>query len=462
MKQNLLNIKAILAMLIVTLMVSSCSDSGKLLDSVPANVQTVAILDGERLAKNLEIKIEDGKIQLPPAIERSVGRLDPSVSEIITKASTSIDLEHIVIYAINREAYVTFEIKDAAKFEEAAKEISPNTESVSGYTAYNIKGSTMLVKDNQGWIMGDSNASTAANRVDAAIKAAADKSIADNGKFVDALDKDGIISAVVTAEFYKQLGNANAAEQFEGVGLLADIKDNAFDIDVYTIGAKEKPANDMLTKISPAFLDYAGNNTIFAAAVGIKDGQKWEQALQEAATMLNGSQAQVINMILPYIKEIDGTLSITLAANDINSIKQGNFEMAIMAETAGGAAQSLVDKFDSTITGMGAQGKKEGNMTVYKISDDMTVFTGVVAGRACISNYSPTGKNGASAMKSTFDGKQCAAQLNLPALNSFDGALPPYPAEMKMTYDDAKCNITFKLVGDNNPILLTIINSLNK
>lgn len=464
MKKTFLHYQALITLLLVTLFATSCSNDSKLLETIPDDSSVVGLLDAERLCKHLDVKVENGNLVLPPAIKNAMGSVDPKSTEIIAKAGSSIDLKNIAMFYYNNQQYGTFSITDDELFAQSLKDAGVETEQSSGYTAHTLGSSIILTKDGQGWIVDARDVPGAVSQVEKLLKSAADKSINENDDYVKALSEDGIFRAVVSSAFYRQLGvsTTDNADNFTGLAMVADIDDNAIEVEAYAMGVKDDNSKELFKKINTTFLDYTAPNTVFAAAVGINDGQKWEKALQTASALLSSDQAAVINMILPYVKDLDGTLSVTIAADDFNAISAGKFRMALMAECANGNAQGFIGNIDQTMAKMGATGKKEGNMTVYELDPENHLFTGVIAGRACISNYSLTSSGAAKAMKPTFDGKYFAAQLNIPTLSTLTPQAPAYPAELKVTYEDNKCKMRFSLVGDKNPILLTFINAAAK
>lgn len=452
-------------MLALTSLLSSCSHDNPILETIPSDVNTVAKINGTKFFEALEIKLENGKITLPDYLTKD---LKEDNSDKAAKILSVIDTDNIFFVIDSKMAVVlTAGVKDSEAFAKAVTEIS-ESEAVTeeGYKVW--KNNNIVLGDNQMWVALDyTGKSGAVSIVKNLLKKAGEKSIAELSGVAAALNANDLFNAAqpnpaVTADnktaWSISTGNINGNKLTLKSGLIWDNGDKA--------------SIDWLTDINPKSLDYTPANAFCTAACGLSNKIPWGDILNKIASNagMTVQQAGFINILVPYLQGINGTMLLSVGSADgmtpaqaITECANGNVKaisLVIMTAYDSAKAHEIINM----IKGQGAAA-----LGIPVIEDADGIHINIPeAGCAVSLNYADgnlifrlpdNAKAGnGTGIKLDIAGKTSAMNLEIPSLSEF---APSFNYGIKLTCESKGADATgvFELTGTDAPLLPTIIKS---
>ena len=143
----------ILAVMILGFVVSSCSKKGELLDSIPANVNAVAVMDVKGVLENAGCKFTAEGLELSASLKNA--DIDDDIFKVIGKlnANNASDLSDVAIVVdAKRNMAVTFLVNDVNKFKEITEDCDWD-DGENGYEEGSADNAKLLLDDHQCWIV---------------------------------------------------------------------------------------------------------------------------------------------------------------------------------------------------------------------------------------------------------------------------------------------------------------------
>lgn len=456
-----------MAVLALSMAMSSCSNDDALLQSsIPANSIAVASVDGEKLLKAFDVKIEDGKVVLPESMAGSLG-IDQASMETMGMIAGNVKYESLyIVFSKDHNAYTTCEVKDAAKIGEALVAEGLEKTDASGFdAAYSGDDISVLIRDKQLWVM-PRQADKAADFISEQIKMAESDNFSKIPGVSDMLaQSDNMVKAVYRMgglmSFVPMTAEATQCWNY----MTADVKDNALVFNTGAFNAEgDKVSPKGMEKIDTNFLRYLPSECNIVFALGISKDMDWDGIFKQLEVFNSLQWGAVLNMLKPYLRAIDGTVAFGCGINDpvqlgsafdVNPAELPVFAMIQMS-------QEKVNEAVTTLLDMLKQGGipyQQLSNGVYSItSGDIKLNFGAVNGALAISTC-PLKADSGSSLTQTFEGKYFAASIVLPSLDTF--SLPMrYGVDIKMSSAGDNTKIVVKLTGTTEAIIPALFSGM--
>lgn len=457
MHMKLTSLKSLLLMagIFLSLVVTSCSkDQSELLSTVPSDADWIQTLNLKKLLSEAGCTFSGDKVQLTPQISKILGN-DAELETLISDMAGAIDMEHVVAFGAGRASAVcSFIITDHEALASCIESSGMSKgESADGYDLYTgSKRSALVVKANQGWILQDSSP------IDKI------KNICDNAANSSVTSLNGILT------FLRGNNIANIAVAKTGMMLGSqtdvwtcidiNIKSNALAANIVNMQADGKimPVENLQT-INTDFLRYVPADFTIAAAAGLTQKIDWE-TMATAATMAGGYRARgLFDTLLPYLKEIDGTVAMATGAESAdawNNPSLSNFGFIFMAHMP----QATVDRALAAMAQFAGQAgipvtteQPSGQMVVNL--NGVTLRAGNVDGYLTIANI-PIESTHSNSLNTDFLSKQAALSFTVPNLSQFIRNAD-FGAKLTIGVEPENIHCQLNLTGTDAPILETLL-----
>lgn len=429
---------------------SSCNNDRKqLLETVPFDSDAVAAIDLLRLASDCQVKIEDGRLVLPPEMSDLKKEISPDVSKTIARIAGAIDLKNVVIFgSASTSPVATAKVTDIEELRSLIKKYDGDKITDASLEAYKVSGSYIVISNDekQCWLA-DREKQIAQIEDYEALDAK--KSICRYRGVESALMADGIaVYAVNLAALQTLNGNYWATGKFT-------IDDNAIVAEARVIEPDGSAVEtDMLQEIDTDFLRYMPSNFIGAFAFAINPESKDYARLLGEAQKLGGMPD---NEVLSYIKALDGTVAFGFGPKNKQAFTTGSpadWQFLAMGHMRQEKVNALTKYVASQLPG-----SKEGKKGLYTFRSGQVEMTyGNVDGNFAFAFGMPLDSKEENSFAPVFTGKRLASVIQTPLLNTIVNN-PKLNYSVKATFElnNNTYVLTVKLVGNDNPIIPTLI-----
>lgn len=305
MKQKILWLFAVAIMAVV----SSCSRSGEILSTVPADSRGVAVVNVDSLLGGMGCSVADGKVELPQGVRLRNGLR--TKLKLFASLGQAADMTRVVIAATaQNDMYATFRVHDRQATESALLAYGmAKSESKDGFEVYAGKGLCCYLDENQCWLTGEDDAISPKELLADARKGSVRSSF---GAVAEFLDGNGLLSVAAPVS---GIGVQSAADEWicvdarqSGKALLLHTKRMTSDGEVVR--------NRALRALNPSVLRLLPANTPLLAAVGLNGNLDWS-GLVAAGGLAGGFQTMgMIESIVPFLEKTEGTVAFAAQPRD--------------------------------------------------------------------------------------------------------------------------------------------------
>ena len=422
---------------------AACNREVELLDTVPADVDALARLDINRIAS------ECGQ-SLPPAF-----------AEKISRFKGAVDLSEIfmIVDAGGRDIWLTGTVTDEDSLKIALGE--PSAKDSDGFTAYRSANSLKAyTRNRQVWIAAGSSMSSPAAMVKKATDPDGDGSILKVPGVGDFLRRRQMLAGLAVA-------GKNFTDQWQCIEM--DIDNNALIFDHFRVNDNGMVAPTAgLEPINTRFLNYAPKPAALLMAAGIdRDNVDWD-AIGKAVGMIGGfTYYGFYEAILPYLKDIDGTISVVAAptgGNLLTDLDEGAVRFIIMAQMPAAAADKAMQTVSSYVGKLGLPVSKAADGSLSVGFGSYRFHAAYIDGCLAISNFMPSKSTPEGPLVDMIKGKLGAAVLTIDR-STLEEFIPSavYGITVAAEAGNTHNMVTLRLTecGDS-PILPTLIRTFSK
>lgn len=443
----------------VLLMLASCSrKSDSIIDTIPASASLVAHVDADAFFKASGAQLRDGAFVLSPAFSKLVESNSSSEStgpsadlvSFLADNAASLDLSHLFFFSGEGAAPVaTLPLvnSDALKayLDKRAQPDASFSPSQGLKKAYLYGAACILISDSQVWI------SRSADNVVSALAEASESHyglLTTRRQLLEEAADITVISAAANQSF------CHTAVNFKPNAIAASV-------DAYDSEGNNITSEDKISVLSTDFLRYSPADAQFAFAFGqITAWPEIEKAISEAGSLLDAQQRMALGLILPYLKDIDGTTSIVIApaagAQALRSPSPTAWDFTVMTHFPQARTDELLSMISSyaSMAGLSLSSDSDGN-SCYIIRDlpDLHLYVGDVDGYLALSSRPLSGTSNSS-FTTDFLSKRAAFVIDIPYGSETMKAFElPWGFSLVANAETNTANITFRLNGSSsNPL----------
>ena len=437
------------------MLLSACSKQLELLDAIPSDVNAACSVNCTKFFKELGIKVDTaGNVTLPPGVDSVNMRVREHLS-LMGRVSKAVDSHHVmVINTTKGEPYIVFSITDPEAFDRAMAAAACERTDTEGFAVYVDNGYSVAVADGMGWVVFDRVDDTVAF-VKKTLSAASKSSLSDVKGIEKVLGSDDMLVMVASSPFKSSKGK----KSWGCVNMR--VKDNAIVGEVSLLDPSDGGnLSKGLKRIDTPVLRYAPDNASIVCAAGFTPGVPWDQSIaaMTASGVLNSVQQAQMQMLLPYLKALDGTSMVAFSIEDggdlagvvsgrdldrINFIIMLQMERKMLNQAVGSATEFASQL--GTVRNVG-----DGLYCVPAM--DRTFYIGDVDGCFTLSSFKPTLNDGSS-IAARFTGKKAGVSLRIPSLDVFIPS-KKFGIDFNFTQkNDNEADIDIRLIGTDDPIL---------
>lgn len=434
------------------MMLSACSKHLELLETVPADLRYAVSFNVNKLMDELQIKADSTGVTMPPQLQMKWG-LDNRRLALLAKVAGSSDLDHVILgLPAKGDPFFVLAVTDPVAFDAALADYGCERTDKGGYAVYADSGFSVAVADGKAWII-DGDADKTVASVNDILDRASDRSMADVEGVKNNLSDNSL--ACVAAN----LGAFNPKHGGDTWGVIdVGIKDNAIVGDFIAVNADGSPADSKeLKRIDTSVLRYSPDDALIVGVAGLTSAVDWEGAFGFLAGIgaWDAAQQARMQMVLPYLKAIDGTIMVSVSpvdgADGMQSLQKGfdgmNFIVMVHMD------QKTVNDALGNITEMAStmgEVKKAGEGLYSFMLMNREVYAGNIDGYLTFSTFRPSDNNGSS-IAARFTGKTVGFSVRLPEIPNAG-----YGMDMIVTGSESKGYFSVNLIGTDAPILLTL------
>lgn len=437
----------------------SCSKKGELLDSIPANVNAVAVLDAKGVLENAGCKFTAEGLDLPASLKEA--DIDDDMLEVIGKlqAANACDLSNVaMVIDSKKNVFVTLVVNDAEKFK-AATDDCDWSDGQDGYEEGSINNTKLLLEDHQCWIISSGNSYEMLKTLKEDAKK---EPIAKLAGIKGALESDNLLNFAVSTMNFGPTDNNVAQQETVWNVMTANVRDNK----IVASSQSMKGDGDVIKvkgmqPINPAVLAYLPANFNFALGVGLTAEFDWKSVIGALTPIFaNNFQMQgALAMLTPFLQSLDGT--VILAAGPANeeayeNMTPDNWQFVFMAHMPQEKINQVMNMIKSTLAqnGISPMAERDGVMTIPQYG--MEFYVGNVDGYLAIANipFENTRNNSLAPM---FVNKEAALCLDLPSFNMLSPGGPEYGLKFTADMQGSEGKAELSLPGAKYPILETIL-----
>lgn len=329
---------------IMAVLTSCSSGNGELLELIPAKVDYVGIFNLKKFAVESGIELKGNDFMLPDGLSRYDDQIPDEIRDIIGTIMQSIDIEHIAIFGklplgtASTDFYALTKVTDQKKLTDLLEnEAGLDAEKEDGAIVYNMGHGGLVIRGDMVWIT--TSAKNPGRAVERMIDKAKDRSMADENAIAQILSGDNITSYAYRMEAFADMGAMLAAIQPEFAAASSALKGFKDYWMVSTGNIKDKIStgetrlitsdgkileNPYARDVDASFLKYVPADFYASAAIGInpKTVENILGVIDNFKKNMSDSEKQSYEKIVPYVKSIDGTLSLSIGIPTDKAITQ--------------------------------------------------------------------------------------------------------------------------------------------
>lgn len=422
-----------------------------ILEGVPSDAKFIVSANLEKIMKNAGCRFRDnGEVILSDDIRRLFfdGDEDPMLSRL-NEVAPLIDLSYVVCFGKDaHKPVVTFTIADRDGFEEyLSAKCEP--EEVNGLTVYDGGGNAIVTDGVQGWA-GDRK-TVLASISDAARNHAGIYSGVVN--YLD--DEQHTLSAVVNVNDYRKAENGSWG------ALSVNLGENVLGYEIIAMDndGRRESFTEHIDLLDTDFLRYVpGNSCLVAAAGHVHDLDRVAQLL---ALVPDAEFARVASVMLPYLKEIDGTTAVAVnPAASAENLKQnmlGAWDVTAITHLPQKTTDNLLSTGMLYARAGGMNVKNTDNGFSFRIDNDVNVSVETHDGYLMASTREISG-DCSNSFTQVFEGKRGGLVIDVPMNSEPAKAFGlPYGVYFSVEIDDNAVTGRFRFAGSDLPLLATAI-----
>lgn len=339
-------------MVVMSALISGCAGRGHLLDTVPADVMAVGLVDLKKACGDAGVEFGDKGVTVPAEVEVRLGRQTLNLLDVAARlhASGVADMTDVAIIADGaHNGYMTFFISDFDKFKELCGNNVEWTGNQDGYqtaTVGALGGCNLIAVKDQVWLTG------------ADVRAVKDLRESAGTLAVSALD--GLSQALAEPHTVCLAVETGFVSRLNGVAQTTEIKAQdknwlLVSLEQGTDGSLVAGWNEIastgqtirpvgLRDINPALLAYVPADYTLAAAIGVTGDFDWKP-FEQIALAAGGFQGAAFMLVAsPYLQSVDGTVLLaarprtTAVADDV-----ADWDFILLADMPRGQIQGLMN-----------------------------------------------------------------------------------------------------------------------
>lgn len=416
-----------IVMLAAMVVLTGCSKTNPIFESVPADADVVVKLDAVKIAGALDIQVKDGAAVIPDYLKNSLTTSE--ADEIASIASLIKNQEVVVFVNMNPQTFVvTALLSDPDKAASTITEKSGEQPlEQNGYRVWENK--RVVMKGDQLWVVEGGNGSVT-DAVASILKRAADKSVADIVPVAEGLSTGAMITYAAQSANFLVKEPKNGQETVWSVCEINcdDQKLTAESKNIYPDGSDAEC--ETLVPVNTSALQYVPAMPLFTAAVGVSSDFPWTRLLEYVSKQVPnvmGVQAQMA-MVTPYLQSIDGTVLMSLGLapgitldQAVSQVQQNPsvFRFIMMIHYKEDTARQLVEMVKAMGPQLGFNATDVGNGLFMGEYAGMPVYFGIVDGYLTVANYKPEPTSGSSAA-AAFNEKLAGMTAEIPSMAVFN------------------------------------------
>lgn len=416
-----------IVMLAAMLVLTGCSKTNPIFESVPADADVVVKFDAVKIAEALDVQVKDGSAVIPDYLKNSLTATE--ADEMVSVAALIKNQEFVMFANMNQQMVVVTALlsdpdKAAAKITEKSGE-QPLTQ--NGYKVW--KNRRVVIKNDQMWIVPTGNGSVT-DAVASILKRASDNSVADISPVAAALSSAAMITYAGQSPNFLVKEPKNGQQIFWSVCEIncKDQKLTAESKSIYPDGSDAEC--ETLVPINTSALQYVPATPLFTAAAGVSSDFPWTRLLEYVSKQIPnvmGVQAQMA-MVTPYLQSIDGTVLMSLGLapgitldQAVSQVQQNPsvFRFIMMIHYKEDTARQLVEMVKAMGPQLGFNATDVGNGLFMGEYAGMPVYFGIVDGYLTVANYKPEPTSGSSAA-AAFNEKLAGMTAEIPSMTVFN------------------------------------------
>lgn len=448
---------AAVAALLLVLSFSSCSNSNKLLETIPSSARAVARINLMTIGNELGMKLEGDEVVVPADLEPVFGKDDKKMGAMLKE----VDAENVYVFMMDDSLpFAVFALKSESGFIAAAEKISgKKAETIDGYTVVE----DFVIKDGMAWGV-DGSATRAVEMVKEALRKAANGSMNDVEAVTDALDGDGLMNFAVQSPAGFVAGGKDEAKTVWTTGKLT-AKGNALHLTAKAVNADGSDyKTDYLQDINTSVLQYAPKSSMLVAAMGLTDKIPWSTVSDVFSQIysLNATQTAQMGMAVSMLQSLDGTVmaavgprgGLTAAQALATSADDMDWDFIVMAHLK----QDKMDQILGLVNGITAGGGQSVGPSLWKmpVSSDKTVYYGAVDGYLTVASFEPKPDGGVGVQP--FEGHDAGLSVDVPDVKAALGrGKDPMGLKIVASGDGNEGEMTLTVENTDKKVLVALL-----
>lgn len=434
--RKIYNILIIVATMLIT--ASCANETEDILEMIPADVNAVAKINIESTMKHLGITYDANGVKFPSQIEPLINEELSStkrdeMGKGLTMLTQVVDLTQVAIfYSTDGFVYAVANVVDESLLAVKLEEVLGQSQETDGFVWFSNPGGSEIIalKNSRVWY---TNAPNGVRGIKAQLSKSEKGSVAADKHLSDFFATSEDALAVVSP----RLLNLETKDKGGWLRMSATARENGSTIKFSQMngdGTLAK-AGEQLRKIDGEALKHIPNNALGAVAIALSPNFDWTTVESSVLPMMSHADRGLLEMMMPYVKSIDGTVLFTVAAKDLSSTRSlnnpGNWSLKFMAHMPADKVDEAVNKIVTTIEG-------DYRLTIPKDGDfyvipypDMTIRLGKVDSYFTLTFGEPSVAGG-SALAQKMAG--CYASVAVEANNL-----------KQLTKEIDKCSLTLRV-----------------
>ncbi len=443
----------LLGVVAVMLVVSSCAnEQGDVLDVVPADSKAVAVINAETVLEHFGVRYGADGVSFPSQWEAAFGanvsqKYRRELGQALVAVSQVVDLTQLaVFYSNDGFLYAVANVSDEPLLAVKLEEHMGESKDVDGYMCFERGGSHELIalKDSRVWV---TNSPAGVRGIKTQVDKASKSSVVSNEHLSNYFATDEDVLAVVSP----RLLNIATKDKESWIRLSATVREMGCSVKASLMngdGTLEK-SSQSLTKVSDDALRHVPNKALCAVAVSLAPDFDWDGVESMAATFLSHGDKGLMEVMMPYLKSIDGTVLFTASAAGLRDMRSfndpKNWSVKFMAHLPHEKIEEAVNKIVTTIeTDYRITLPKDGDF--YEIPfPEMRIRIGEVDGYFALifGEQLPQGEN---PMARKMTGTYASAMVDCEDAGALTGIFDHFKMILKVEEECAKIDIDVKLM----------------
>ncbi|MDE6378712.1 MAG: hypothetical protein K2K72_08205, partial [Duncaniella sp.] len=303
------------------------SKRGNLLDTVPADVMAVGLVDFKKVCSDAGIEFGDKGVNPSQAIENRLDRPTLNLLDVAARLDREgvADMSEVAILADGaHNGFVTFFISNFEKFKELCGTNVEWTGNHDGYqtaTVPALGGCSLVAVKNQVWLTSSNLKAVRALR-----ESAEQLPVTRINGVTQALDQSATLRLAIEKDFISRINGTNRDDSQKPTDknwLIVTAEqgaDRSLAASWHEINsAGETLKTPGMQRINPAMLAYVPSDFTMVGAMGVNGDFDWTP-IEQTALMTGGFQgAAFMSIAAPYLKSIDGTVLIAARPKSVDA-----------------------------------------------------------------------------------------------------------------------------------------------